>query len=582
MTPAGQPWLRPAATTSIMPRWRVVTSFVAASLAVALLHEPDSLPTYYFFRQDILVLCAMVIGAALFPRVMSKRRWESELRFSPQLGIAAASLLLLIGIAGHWLVMSGFDLSRDEAMAEFASRQLAAGEIVTSVPEEWRPFGRAMLPTFFNGRLSPEVAWTSGYLPVNSILRAVGAKLASSAIVNPVLLVAGLLALWDVAQRLWPQRPDAALIAVILAGTSSQLIVNSMTSYAMVGHFALNMVWLALFLRKKWTCDLGAIVVGFAAMGLHQIHFHPLFVAPFLLWLVGRGQLSRVAFFGLAYAVITLFWFRVYPAWLITHADPLAIVEQPDRTLFQYLLGRLRRFADYSPVVVFANLARFIAWQNVLLIPLALFALPMLRNRSDRKDGLLVPLSAVCGLGLLLMVYQGHGWGYRYLSGAIGAFCLVAAYGWVRIVPQRGTGRHWSVLKVACAFSLLLVLPTQLMMARDFVSPYAELFRAAKAAPVDVVLVDVSGGFFAQDIVQNGPDFAVSPKIMDLTYVAEHDLTTLCQTKTVAIIDRRHYRKVGMLEQPMPDALETSLTDKRAFLDREGCATPVDLGLAAG
>jgi len=294
-------------------------------------------------------------------------------------------------------------------------------------------------------------------------------------------------------------------------------------------------------------------------------------------WLAFRREWPRVALFGLAYAAITLFWFQVYPAWLIAQADPLAIVERPDRSLLAYLAGKLGRLLDYSPLILIANLARFAAWQNVLLIPLSLAALPLMRDKRAWKDSLLIPLVGVCALGLILIVYQGHGWGYRYLSGAIGAFCLVGAYGWIRLVPEQGAGRAWSMVKCSCVLALLVALPMQLVMARIFVSPYADLYRAARAAPADVVLVDISGGFFAQDIVQNNPDFRTGPRIMDLLYVSANDLELLCRENTVEIIDRRHYRAVGMLEQPMPEFAEERLAAARSVLAREGCASPVKL-----
>jgi hypothetical protein len=52
-----------------------------------------------------------------------------------------------------------------------------------------------------------------------------------------------------VARRLRPTRLDAAFISTLLVATSSQVLVTSMTSYAMTGHLTLNLIWLWLFLR---------------------------------------------------------------------------------------------------------------------------------------------------------------------------------------------------------------------------------------------------------------------------------------------------------------------------------------------
>src|SRR3546814_13123134 len=67
---------------------------------------------------------------------------------------------------------------------------------------------------------------------------------------------------------------DLVLVTLLLAFSSTQLLVMSMTAYAMTAHFALNMVWLALFLRNDWKGHFGAAVVAFLAIGLHQLQFH--------------------------------------------------------------------------------------------------------------------------------------------------------------------------------------------------------------------------------------------------------------------------------------------------------------------
>src|SRR3546814_1383480 len=83
-------------------------------------------------------------------------------------------------------------------------------------------------------------------------------------------LAVGFGALWHIARKLFPGRPDAVLVTLLLAFSSTQLLVMSMTAYAMTAHFALNMVWLALFLRNDWKGHFGAAVVAFLAIGLQD------------------------------------------------------------------------------------------------------------------------------------------------------------------------------------------------------------------------------------------------------------------------------------------------------------------------
>ena len=550
---------------------------LTAILAAAWYRQPSTISDVYFRTQDVPVLSAMFVGAILFSDRCRGPRWEQEVRLSPRLALAAIVALVGISFAGHWLVMFGYDVSRDESMATLAVRQLVQGTLVTPVPAAWQPFGRAMLPVFYTGRIAPELVWTSGYLPVNSAFRALAGVVFNEAITNPFLYAIGLLALWKVARRIWPERRDAAVISVALGATSTQLIVTAMTSYAMIGHFALNMVWLNLFLRDDKRGTVAALIIGSFAMGLHQFHFHLMFAAPFLFWLMLRRQWKRAMLYVFWYAVMTLVWFKGYPAWLMYQAGPEAIVPPHDASLWAYVKDRVGRLLDYSPAVYLMNFARFFAWQNVLMIPLIISAWPLIREKARWRDTPLLPLAGVCLLGLSLMVYQGHGWGYRYLSGAIGCFCLVAGYGWIRLLPEPGPGRAWAMAKYACAFTIVLVLPVQLAMARSFVAPYAELYDAAKNADADVVLVDVEGGLYAQDLVQNSPDFGKRPMLMDLALVPADALARLCSTQRLARIDISHYRATGMNSLPVGPDVERRLQLRRARLERLGCAPPLVL-----
>jgi hypothetical protein len=543
-------------------------------LAVSWYWQPTGISDFYFAKQDLPVLCAMAVAAAAIAHLKLTGRWRNEIGLPPRLAWAGLALLFAATVAGHWLVMLGYDLSRDQAMATFAARQVAEGALVTPVPEEWRPFGRAMHPLYYNGQISPRLAWTSGYLPVNSAFQALGGLIAHRAIANPALLVVGLLALWNVARRIWPERRDAAVIAVVLGATSVQLIANAMTSFAMIGHFSLNMVWLALFLRNDKVGIAGALAVGFLAVGLHQLHFHPMFAAPFLAWLVLRRQWPSAALFALGYAAILLFWREIYPQWLIDQAGTTAL-ERPPAPLDRYVVHRAARLLEYSWTVWPFNLARFVAWQNVALIPLVLAALPALWRPPEKAGGPLLPIAGACAIGLVFMVFQGQGFGYRYLSGLIGCFCLLAGYGWVRWVRRPGPGRAWALFKAACAFTLLFSLPLQLAMSRSMVAPYARVHQAARESRADVVLVDTEGSFLAQDVVQNDPDFARGPKLMDLRLVPATGLATLCRTQRVARIDRTHFRAAGVRPGGLPAAAREALADRRAILDRLGCAPPV-------
>src|SRR3546814_1864300 len=75
-----------------------------------------------------------------------------------------------------------------------------------------------------------------------------------------------------------------------------------------------------------WKGHFGAAVVAFLAIGLHQLQFHPLFAAGFLFWIVLQRRWGLAAFYAVVYALIILFWGKVYPAILhdVYQVKPLA------------------------------------------------------------------------------------------------------------------------------------------------------------------------------------------------------------------------------------------------------------------
>ena len=61
------------------------------------------------------------------------------------------------------------------------------------------------------------------------------------------------------------------------------------------------------------------MLVGVLATGLHQVAFHPLFVAPFIvgLWLKDRRPLAAI--YAVVYALICLFW-ASYPQLVLSYS----------------------------------------------------------------------------------------------------------------------------------------------------------------------------------------------------------------------------------------------------------------------
>ncbi|MGH7023728.1 MAG: hypothetical protein ACREEB_09070, partial [Caulobacteraceae bacterium] len=270
-----------------------------------------------FLRDDDIWLLAGVTAAMLAlplawaPARVLARRLKGTV--PPKVVVASAAVLVAaVAWAGASLVFGGYPLSRDEDMVGFGASILAHGQVWAPLAPGWRAFAAALEPEFV--RFSAGAAfWRPAYLPGNAALLALARGAGLARLLNPALAAVSVLAVFAIARRLWPDRPGRALVAALLLATSSQLLITAMTPYAMTAQLAFNLAWLWLYLRGGRAGHAGALAVGFVATGLHQLVFHPLFVAPFVLqlWLDRRWRMA--ALYTLAYAAICLFWLDFAP-----------------------------------------------------------------------------------------------------------------------------------------------------------------------------------------------------------------------------------------------------------------------------
>jgi hypothetical protein len=483
--------------------------FSAISLLVLavplLLVDGRNLTWRFFHEQDAAPLLAIAAGyAALairFPglvRPMFERppRWLTPL---------IMLLVVLIAATGVFAVFGGYALTRDELLANFDADFLRRGQLIAPVPGEWLAYADALQPAFMLA-VPGGAGWTSAYLPGNAAIRALIGLFVDPAFTGALLAGGAIVALHGIGRRLFPDRPAATLVAVTLLATSSQLLVTAMTPYAMTAHLALNLIWLWLFLRNDRVGDAGAAVTGFVATGLHQIIFHPLFVAPFILDLMIGKQWRRAAFFTVAYAGIGLFWASYWQIALSLSGLNGVDGGAADNSGLPYIIdsvsGVLGAFNPAGVGLMILNLLRFTAWQNPLLLPLALLGVAAIR----RGDGIARPLALGVLLNLaamlVLLPYQGHGWGYRYLHGFLGSLCLLAAYGWLAIPEGLYRQRARAAFLLSGVAAVLLLLPLHMKQAHDFVRPYRTAHAMIARAPVDIVLVDGTGLHFAADLVR--------------------------------------------------------------------------------
>ena len=463
-----------------------------------------SLTSFYFLRQDIWLLVAMLV-VWLLPVRMTAIRFTVQ----PKAGTpwALALILLLVCLVGHWLVLSAYNASRDEQMAVFDAMIFASGHFVAPIGEVWRDHADALNTTFLYPA-EHRAAWVSSYLPLNAAIRAgVGLLTGLPSLTGPLWTALGALSLWGCIRHLWPRSHEAVWLGMLLYALSGQILLAGMTAYAMPAHLALNLLWLLFFLKRRFSYDLLALGVGFVAVGLHQPLMHPLFAAPILLLPVLGRDWTRSGLYFLGYLMIGLFWFSWPDAmWQAVQAAPDA---NPPASV-GYLSRLVDTVAGNGWTALFfmpLNMARFIAWNHPLLLPLALFGL--FRQKGDAQRRYTLPIALAVGVALTFLVmtvilpYQGHGFGYRYLHGLIGNFILLAVFGWEQLKDKRP---DWKALMTRMSLAtLVLLIPAQIWFASSFYAAYARPDRQIDALDADYAVINTAGAPFAMDLVRNTP-----------------------------------------------------------------------------
>jgi hypothetical protein len=508
---------------------------------------------YLFVRQDVWVLGAYALALLLLGLWTLRAREKPQSVFSrrqsatgPWLVLVCAIACVIVARLGRDLVFHGYSPSRDEVMVELASAYLAQGRMGWPVPAEWQAFHRAMMPEFY----SPYGAnshWTSIYLPVHAAITAVFRRAGDAALAAPVMLGLGLAALWRISGRLFGTRMDARIVTLVMALSSAQLLVTAMTPYAMTSHFAFNLIWLALVLRDKpWSHALAGLVAILAA-GLHQWHFPLLFIGPFILWMALRRQWVAAGFHILIVALVVMVWAKLWPFALAGMVGPPP-PSDTHRTAgaATKIFSLFNRLDGWQPLL---NTARLFAWNNLLLLPLALLApfavrwRPVIRTLLSDPP-IVLPLLMGVGAGLLFSIYQGYGWGFRYMHGQIGPLCLLAGFGWMA-ASARAPVTARSVMIVGTAASLLAGLWLTLDSER-YVRGFARSMDAIRSADADVVLVDIRGGYYLNDFVRFDDGVLRRPAVMGLHMLDDRQLDTLCASHSVAIADTSLFWPLGV------------------------------------
>ena len=507
-------------------RIAILTTFLIMMLSAAIgTWCTDEIDHALYGRQDLWLLIVVLL-TTFYMRPSTRYCWKSDIEFTYPKLLALTVVVIAFCTIGHYEILSGADLSRDEKLANFDAWIYAHGKLAWPLPAAWQNDSGALNLLFMMPVRQP-IAWISSYLPMNAALRALVGTVATPALTGPLMTAFSLPLLWGCARRLWPDEREMAVVAVALFASSGQFLFTGMTAFAMPAHLFFNLLWLWLFLKGRPATDLLALTAGFVATGLHQPLFHPMFVAPWLILLLHRRQYRRSAVFALGYALICGFWLW-WPHLVQSLVTGPGSIAQVGGTSYWSRLVDTLGVNKENLSLMGLNLLRFCTWQNILLVPLVIFSWSSAR-KSDTGiallGGLLLPIVVMA----IILPGQGFGFGYRYLHPALGNAALLAAIGWQRLGVLRERMRAPFV--AAMAMSVLVLLPIQGWVTRQLFSLVAEKDKQLRGSGVDYVLLPPIEPGMVADLADNRPDLSNRPLILLADRVSDiHSLAArLCQ-----------------------------------------------------
>jgi hypothetical protein len=528
----------------------VVASLFLIPLALCLTAQTSIAGVQYWAQDWIVFLLFLVALLGLTFRVPHLAVRNLRLRWWQV--VAGSLVLALLLWLGTYVLMFNYPLTRDEHMVVFDMAVFAKGHLLEPLAPQWRSFAKALVPAFLMP-VPDHAAMISTYLPGNAMLRMAFSQVVDPALMSPLLVAISILALFDIASRLFAGDRRALLVTMVLFVGSAQLLVNGMTVFAMTGHTALNLVWLALFLRDRPWSHAAAMAITAIALGLHQIVFHPLVAGPFLLWRLSQRRYLLFTLYTAVFAATGLFWI-VYPTIAVRSMGIAAAGGAGDSGYFwrDRVLPLLLRHDEFGELWMTLNLVRFIVWNNLALLPLIFAAWPLVR----RNTGIAAPLAAGIVLTILIcwimLPNQGHGWGYRYLAAVLGSCALLGGLGYQRWAEvDRRTADGVFITFTAMTALVLLFL---LVRTHQFVAPYAELDRLSATATSDMVLVDTEEPSAAIDQVRNWPDLSNRPIRLSSRDLEAPGLRELCRRGTISLITRADMRRVGFSRRREEDS----------------------------
>lgn len=491
-----------------------------ANLVDASVHGRGTLASLYLFVAQDRFIALLTAGILLFaycgklPLVSNLVSWDSKyLRW-----LLVATFLL--AVFSRVVVHHSFDLSLDEFMPTFQAKIFQSGQLLAPLSADAIAVHNNLQPFFTY--VNPEHSlWSSYYRPVHAALIAVFSKILHADLLNPLLAVLSVWAIANIARRIFPENLEAPMLSALLLVVSPQFLTTAGTGFSFSGHLAFNLIWLAMFLRGSFGGHIAAALIGFFAVGLHQVHVHPLFVAPFLAaLLLGRfGSRTALIPYVISYGLALPIW-MAWPEisiWLQTGDASILPNSLMDidyiKDYLQYTDKVAQSEDNLSAFFLVTNVLRFLFWVSPAVLILIFVTL------NNIKGVGLVPILAGAGFGLMvvathvLMPNQMQGWGSRYYHPVLGNLVLFALGGYFAVLRAGGSDGIKQVVATLVVVSTVILLPIRAIQVEAKIAPRAAVQRALSELDSDVVFIQAGQLWFGSDFVRNDPYLTNRPII---------------------------------------------------------------------
>jgi hypothetical protein len=232
--------------------------------------------------------------------------------------------------------------------------------------------------------------------------------------------------------------------------------------------------------------------------------------------------------------LIGAFWLA-WPIWISSHGTVVAAPIGGSAIDFAARLRTVLGGTGYNGLwIMTANLFRFVCWQHILLIPLAILGIRANFRQQPICRALAISFVLPILVTGLLLPWQGYGWGYRYVHPVLGCLILLGGYGWHSLETQRVDLR--AIMVRASAFALLIIFPAYAALAHRTVAPFVQLHREFASADADILILDSAGAPLADDLVFNLPDLSNRPKMLLAYSLKPQDLETVCNLGSIAFV----------------------------------------------